>query len=117
MSDTVRKNHPDVIYWITRDEAYWVEYGIKYPHRKAWADAQNAYWNRRTHLTHKGTDGHNAKGRSCWRFDSARIDGSGKLNTYTEYGAPRHANKRNKRSSSKDTRRYGREILRKELDE
>lgn len=114
MSDTNRRNHPDAVRYTSL--MYWLEYGIKRMNSKEAKLNYQRKCERDDALTKKGADGHNAKGRSQYRFDRARTDGSGKLNTYTEYGAPRHANKKNKRSSSKDTRRYGKEQLRKELD-
>lgn len=61
----------------------------------------------------KSPDG---KTRSDWRYEGAKHDGSGKLNTFDETGAPRRGCRRLKRQASKDTRRFGKEIARKELD-
>lgn len=114
MSDTNRKNHPDAVRYTSL--SYWLEYGIKRMKTPEEIHEFKKKCARDDALIKKGADGHNAKGRSQYRFDNARVDGSGKLNTYTEYGAPRHKNKQNKRSTSKDTRRYGKNQLRKDLE-
>jgi hypothetical protein len=62
----------------------------------------------------KGADG---TSRTSWRFDSARNDGSGKLDGYDETGAKPRNNRALKRRASKDTRRYGKLNTRKELDD
>lgn len=57
------------------------------------------------------------KMRSDWRYEGAKHDGSGKLDTFDETGAPRRGCRRLKRQASKDTRRYGKRNTRKELDD
>ncbi len=108
MSDTRRKNHT----YPKRTLRSWASLGVKM-YRNA---AREARERRDEKLTEKGADGHNEKGRAVWRFESARPDGSGKLDTYNETGAKRRDNRKLKRQASKDTRRIGKQITKKELD-
>jgi len=113
MSDTYRRNHPDAVKYTSLQ--YWLEYGIKMP--KGRFIARQARAKRDQALIDKGADGKNAKGRSYYRFDAARVDGSGKLNTYCETGAKRRNNRALKRQASKDTRRYGKQNIKRGLDD
>lgn len=55
--------------------------------------------------------------RTDWRYEGAKHDGSGKLNTFDETGAPRRGCTKLKRQASKDTRRYGKKNIKRELDD
>lgn len=108
MSDTKRNNHQ----YPKRTLRTWVGLGVQ-----MYRNVEREVRARRDEkLTEKGADGHNDKGRSEWRFESARADGSGKLNTYNETGAKRRDNRKLKRQASKDTRRIGKKLAKKELD-
>lgn len=108
MSDTKRNNHV----YPKRTLRTWAGLGVDL-YRNA---AREIRARRDEKLTEKGADGHNEKGRAVWRFESARPDGSGKLNTHDETGAKRRDNRKLKRQASKDTRRIGKQITKKELD-
>ena len=84
---------------------------MKYPEAMAKFEKEEE---RRQKLEKKGADG---TSRKAWRFDSAREDGSGKLDTFDEIGSSRRNNKKKKRVASKDTRRFGKVKIRKELDD
>lgn len=107
MSDTRRRNYEETVRYTSL--THWLQYGFKISKTRA------ARVERDQKLIEKGADGHNAKS-STWRFLSARPDGSGKLNTFDETGAKRRDNRKLKRQASKDTRRIGKDIIRKELD-
>lgn len=51
-----------------------------------------------------------------WRYTSAKKDGSGKVDTYNEISSKSRGNTKLKRQVSKDTRRIGKKLCKKELD-
>lgn len=99
MSDTRRKNSKS----LESDS-------IKYPNLYGWWDPRK--WG----MIKKGADGNNYKD-NYWRYETARDDGSGKLDTFNEHGANDRNMTKMKRQASKDTRRYGKRNMRKELDD
>ena len=107
MSDTRRRNDKQTVQYTSL--SYWLQYGFKISKTRA------ARMERDQKLLEKGADGKNAKS-TTWRFLSAKEDGSGKLNTHDETGSKRRNNRALKRQSSKDTRRIGKQITKKELD-
>jgi hypothetical protein len=108
MSDTKRNNHV----YPKRTLRTWASLGVNL-YRNA---AREARERRDQKLTEKGADGKNEKSRGYWRFESAKPDGSGKMDTFNETGAKRRNNRALKRQSSKDTRRIGKQITKRELD-
>ena len=109
MSDTKRKNHV----YPKRTLRKWVSLGVNL-YRNA---AREARERRDDKLTEKGADGKNEKSprHGYWRYDRAKPDGSGKMDTFNETGAKRRKNRALKRQASKDTRRIGKKIIRKEI--
>jgi len=108
MSDTKRKNHV----YPKRTMRTWASLGVNL-YRNLERQARER---RDDKLTEKGADGHNEKSRGYWRYDSAKPDGSGKMDTFNETGAKRRKNRALKRQASKDTRRIGKQIAKRELD-
>lgn len=107
MSDTRRRNDKQTVQYTSL--SYWLQYGFKIPRTRA------ARMERDQKLLEKGADGKNAKSNT-WRFLSAKDDGSGKLDTHDETGAKRRKNRALKRQASKDTRRIGKQITKKEIN-
>jgi hypothetical protein len=106
MSDTRRKNH----FYPKLTMRTWFSFGVsRYPEQEIRA-------NRDDKLAEKGADGKNTK-KTVWRFESAREDGSGKLNTFDETGFKRRDNRKLKRQASKDTRRIGKKIIKRDTDD
>jgi hypothetical protein len=109
MSDTKRNNHV----YPKRTLRTWASLGVNLYRNLE----QQARERRDEKLTEKGADGHNEKGpRAYWRYEGAKRDGSGKMDLYTETGSKRRGNRNTKRRASKDTRRIGKQIIKKELD-
>ncbi len=51
-----------------------------------------------------------------WRYESAKKDGSGKMDTFDEVGSKKRGNTKLKRQASKDTRRIGKRIIREQIN-
>lgn len=114
MSDTRRRNAKPTNASESRAD-FWLSFWLRNAsNKKQKAFIQKA--KREKKLEEKGADGHNVKDND-WRFESAKKDGSGKLNTFDETGAKRRANRKLKRHASKDTRRIGKAIARKESED